>query len=49
MSAADRLLLQHGDFTISPTLPKRWVGGVRLQAGLAQWALDGALQPLWRE
>ncbi|MDR6712875.1 hypothetical protein J2W83_002477 [Pseudomonas hunanensis] len=27
---------------------ERWVGGVRLQPGQAHWALDEALQPVWR-
>ncbi|CAM4031685.1 hypothetical protein CCOS865_01420 [Pseudomonas reidholzensis] len=27
---------------------ERWVGGVRLVPGQAHWALDEALQPVWR-
>lgn len=27
---------------------ERWVGGVRLQPGEGHWALDEALQPVWR-
>ena len=42
-----RVLAGHA-YWLDHKAPERWVGGVRLRAGLPHWALAANLQPVWR-
>lgn len=48
LTALGQQVLAGDAYWLDHAAPERWVGGVRLQAGLAHWALDAHGQPVWR-
>lgn len=48
LTALGRRVLAGEAYWLDQAAPERWVGGVRLQAGCAHWALGANLQPVWR-
>lgn len=49
LTAAGREVLAGRRYRLDLGAPERWVGGVRLRAGTAHWALDEQDRPVWRE